>query len=335
MKNKEMFPGCFLLVSLLVFPNTSAAPPKICCSSLLLDTHLEEHKIRGERLGFYSQLGYYGGRPAYRQQGGKYFIYYYEDDRSWIDSKYFIGDDLLAKLVNDMDGYCLDDHDNWSFYNGSIMVYSEMLESNCFTIDEVCCEEINIASENSEKKTFNKSFYGKNPKESLGVYKAIGMVNGRYIYQKENHDRFLEYGYKHWLVSTGVGKSRGHIHHTGGSVCPEHIEKEWEISDKDKNGAWFWKDDPELKITCVKKKNDKKDKDVSEDMGTKAKPLIQRDIIENESSYSSGAIGFGCLSMLLLSLMIGFFARRFKRAWDRGAHGKSLLFQTMDIECQV
>ena len=61
-----------------------------CCSSILLDSNdqvfrmiyqlfpintvytvlihpqFKDHKITGDRLGFYSQLGQYGARPAYR-----------------------------------------------------------------------------------------------------------------------------------------------------------------------------------------------------------------------------------------------------------------------------
>ena len=36
------------------------------CSNILLDSHLEDHKIVGDRLGFYRQLGHYSARPAYR-----------------------------------------------------------------------------------------------------------------------------------------------------------------------------------------------------------------------------------------------------------------------------
>ena len=37
-----------------------------CCSSILLDSHLEDHKVIGDRLGFYQQLGQHNARPAYR-----------------------------------------------------------------------------------------------------------------------------------------------------------------------------------------------------------------------------------------------------------------------------
>ena len=89
--------------------------------------------------------------------------------------------------MNDMDGYCLEEHNNWSFYNTSSFIYSESLATTCSKISEVCCSEIEISSVNSN----NVSFYKENAKEIFGVYKAFGMRNGRYAYQKENQDWFL------------------------------------------------------------------------------------------------------------------------------------------------
>ena len=250
-----------------------------------------------------------------------------------MDSRFFYGASLFTKLVNDMDAYCLDAHNNWSFYNRSELMYSENLTSKCSKIHEVCCHEIELSSVNSDvKNRKNISFYGDEPKDSLGIYKAIGMNNGRYVYQQKNLDRFLEYGDRYWLVSTGIGMYSGHIHHPGGSVCPEHIKNEWQIAEQRKNGQWTWKSDPELKITCVKKSNDIHIKHDSEETGPIAQPYIQIEHVGQTNSSCSGAVAFGCISMLLLIVMIAFFARRFKRAWGRGAHGKQLLFETMDFE---
>ena len=47
------------------------------------------------------------------------------------------------------------------------------------------------------------------------MYKAIGLINGRWVYQKPGEDRYLEYGNKYWIASTGVGKTSGHIHNSG------------------------------------------------------------------------------------------------------------------------
>jgi hypothetical protein len=231
-----------------------------------------------------------------------------------------------------MDAYCLDAYDNWSFYNRSLLMYSENVMANCSKIEDVCCHEIKISSANSDLKYGNKSFYAEEPKESLGNYKSIGMINGRYVYQKENLDRFLEYGERYWLVSTGVGLFSGHIHHPGGNVCPEHIKNEWQIADKDEKDNWFWKDDPELEITCVKQKNHIGPKHTLQGMGPVAQPFIQIEPVRQYTSYSSAAIVFGFITILLLLVMIGYFGRRLHRSWGMGAHGKQLIFETLDME---
>jgi len=302
-----------------------------CCSSILLQSSQEVHKIQGSRLGFYSQLGYYGARPAYRQQGGDFYLFYHEDEQKWVDSRYFYGASLFSKLVNDMDGYCLEEYSNWYFYNRSDLMFSEELTSECSKIEDVCCKEITISSDNSELKYENKSFYGERQKESLGSYKAIGMINGRYVYQKENLDRFLEYGDRYWLVSTGVGKASGHIHHHGGSVCPEHIEKEWQISDKDEDGGWVWRDDTKLKISCIKAHHDNRPIHHNHNGGPVAQPYVKIEPTGDHTSYSSAAVFFGCVTFILLFIMTAFFGRRFYRAWGKGSHGKQLLIETLDM----
>ena len=66
---------------------------------------------------------------------------------------------MFTKLVNDMDAYCLDAYDNWSFYNRSELMYLENLMANCSKIEDVCCHEIHKSSANSELKYGDKSFY--------------------------------------------------------------------------------------------------------------------------------------------------------------------------------
>ena len=84
------------------------------------------------------------------------------------------------------------------------------------------------------------STYGETPSSSLGLYTAIGTQNGRYIYQMEGQDRFLEYGDRYWLVTAGVGRTTGRIHHTVSSVCPQHIRSGWRIASRDGEGEWKW-----------------------------------------------------------------------------------------------
>ena len=57
-----------------------------------------------------------------RQDGGKYFLFYLEDEQKWIDSRHFYGSTLFNKLENNMDGYCLEEHNNWSLFNMSTFI---------------------------------------------------------------------------------------------------------------------------------------------------------------------------------------------------------------------
>ena len=39
-----------------------------------------------------------------------------------------------------------------------------------------------------------------------GVYRAVGVANGRYVYQREGRDRYLEYtAAGDWMVTESVG----------------------------------------------------------------------------------------------------------------------------------
>ena len=63
--------------------------PKQCCSSIVLDSHLDDHKVIGNRLGFYKQLGRYGARPAYKWAlgcVGWWSIVYISDRREELSS---------------------------------------------------------------------------------------------------------------------------------------------------------------------------------------------------------------------------------------------------------
>ena len=94
------------------------------------------------------------------------------------------------------------------------------------------------------------------------MYRAIGMINGRWVYQKPGEDRYLEYGNKYWIASTGVGKTSGHLHNAGGSVCPEHLGPgDWEIS-REVEDKWTWVSDPDLEVICVPENSEDHDDDV-------------------------------------------------------------------------
>ena len=172
----------------------------------------------------------------------------------WTETKYFFGASLFSRLENSNTNYCLDSYNNWSRFNGTDMLFSQKMNASCLTIKDVCCHDIKISSVNENLTTpSNTSLYQSNARETLGEYQAIGMQNGRWVYQKKWEDRFLEYGNKYWLANTGVGKKSGHMHHDGGSICPESITGEWQISSQDEKGRWSWTTDVELKVSCLKK----------------------------------------------------------------------------------
>ena len=82
-----------------------------CCSNILINVdnpHSDIHTNQGARLGFYSQIGYYGARPQYkynwvninayfemllmcRQDGGKYLIFYSSGDQEWLNTEFSAG----------------------------------------------------------------------------------------------------------------------------------------------------------------------------------------------------------------------------------------------------
>ena len=186
-------------------------------------------------------------------------LFYNGDKQKWEDTHYnaFMRGNIPKgdpQLQNDFDGYCLDEKDKWSFYNRSELQFSENMNTSCSKIEEVCCQEINVTFDNSDIKFGNVSYYDEFQKEVFGSYKAFGMNEGRYFYQKNGLDNFLVYWnlpYYHGWVVNGYGKHR--IHHSGGGVCPEHTKNKWKISMDGKKGH---KKAPQIKITCIKKTAD-------------------------------------------------------------------------------
>jgi len=245
-----------------------------------------------------------------------------EEEQKWVDSRYFFGASLFSKLENDQDGQCVEGYSNWYLINGTETMFSEKMEASCREIKSYCCHTINISSGRSQPAGgANLSQYEEQALASLGTYHAIGIVNGRYAYQMAGEDRFLEYGTRYWLASTGVGKTSGHIHHHGGSVCPEHIKGEWQISSKDEAGDWVWTDDLELKVSCAKHTTDP----------AAAGLALPHMAVQRSAAASPALVVLTFLTLLLLALLVIIIARRAHRAWGSGAQGKQLLLQTLDL----
>ena len=60
-------PGlCLLAVACLMMTGSEGEEGAGCCTSILFDSLAEDHKVVGNRLGFYQQFGKYGARPAYK-----------------------------------------------------------------------------------------------------------------------------------------------------------------------------------------------------------------------------------------------------------------------------
>ena len=102
----------------------------------------------------------------------------------------------------------------------------------CSSIQDVCCHKVRINSIRPITATDN--FTNINLTLSFGVYTAIGTNNGRYIYQMEGKDMFLEYELlQNWKVTTGVEQDSssggGRMRYDVGVICPEHSSPEWKI----------------------------------------------------------------------------------------------------------
>jgi hypothetical protein len=269
-------------------------------------------------------------------------LFYSEEKRKWLDTKFFFGATLFSRLENDVQSYCLEDYGVWSFYNDSKMEFTENLVVNCSKIEEVCCHQVEISSTNAA----NTSFYGDANSKTLGTYKAIGTQQGRYLYQKPGEDRFLEYGDRYWLVSTGVGKTSGHLNHVGGSVCPEHLDVGWKISTLDEQGSWDWTEDAGLRVDCLPEAAPTGLPHVRlehrvegrEGLVAERRHELQAGHHITRDGHPAGhhqAGGGGTSStvlavLLLIALlaMAAFFTNRFHKAWGRGAQGKRLLTET-------
>ena len=68
MMGPRKYYSCVLLVFCFIFILSvcSGVNTNNCCKSILFDSHGGDHKIVGNRLGFYHIFGQYGARPGYR-----------------------------------------------------------------------------------------------------------------------------------------------------------------------------------------------------------------------------------------------------------------------------
>ena len=128
-----------------------------------------------------------------------------------------------------------------------------------------------------------------------------------------------------------MGKTSGHIHQDGGSICPESIKGEWQISTKSKDGDWSWKTDLGLEVTCLETKSEDGSEQSSHHPPGKLSHMFQPFRSEEDPGYYSSAVAFGVMTMILAVLLVLFLGRRFKTAWARGAQGKRLVTETLEL----
>ena len=61
----------FLMLLMIVMRSVMMMKMTVCCTNVLIDVDNPEsdvHTLQGARLGFYSQLGFYGARPQYKYE---------------------------------------------------------------------------------------------------------------------------------------------------------------------------------------------------------------------------------------------------------------------------
>ena len=139
----------------------------------------------------------------------------------------------------------------WLAFNGSDWVQSTDLLASCANITSTCCSTVKISrTERSETET--SSLYSQDTRDSLGLYTAVGVYHGRYLYQRPGLERYLVFlDTGDWMVTDKVGHDHGYLSHTGGSVCPEDSDNNWELSIYHQHSDTFtWATDPLLSVQC-------------------------------------------------------------------------------------
>ena len=180
----------------------------------------------------------------------------------WITTPHHVGNTstgITSKSATD----CADSLADWQYFNGTQFQYDRSLKSSCAKIENTCCKHIEISSPASNRTKDNSSLtYTKEAKQTLGRYTAVGTINGRYIYQHDDMDRYLEFdeSKQNWLIVLEIGCTSGFIYHSGGSVCPEHSGTRWHIASfNEEKNTTSWKHDPEFNISCAGDKDESKE----------------------------------------------------------------------------
>eukprot|EP00090_Calanus_glacialis_P015747 TRINITY_DN24816_c0_g1_i1.p1 TRINITY_DN24816_c0_g1~~TRINITY_DN24816_c0_g1_i1.p1 ORF type:complete len:416 (-),score=101.67 TRINITY_DN24816_c0_g1_i1:107-1354(-) len=249
---------------LFLFPLGIVLAQQECCSSIVLDVEDPEsdvHILQGSRLGFYTQIGQYGEKAQYKQVDGDNYIFYSETELMWITTPVHVGSTSTG-ITSKSTANCADSISDWAYFNGTTWQYNRNLKSSCAKIEDICCSNIEMSSPagNNTKDNSSSLVYAEESRKTLGRYIAVGMTNGRYIYQHDDMDRYLEFdeSNQNWLIVHEVGCTSGFIYHSGGSVCPEHSGSRWHTAahDQEKNTTG-WAHDPDFTVKCVEQNSKK------------------------------------------------------------------------------
>ena len=255
-----------------------------------------------------------------RQQGGKYYIFFSAKTNGWVNTIFHVGN-TNAGLWKKESTYCADNIHGWHYYNGSDLVLSKDIVTSCATVEQTCCSSVTISSVSSTSNTSN--LYDNRTRDALGLYSAVGMSNGRYLYQSPGKDKYLEYNSKNqdWLVTGMVGSTWGYIYHNGGSVCVEDASNKWKVGVLGREG---WASDTNLIVECTEREE-------KQEGGGHNEIEALYEITGYVDSGRPTIIGLSFLSLVLFAVILTILGRRFYRAWRKGAHGKNLFLKSIDL----
>jgi len=299
-----------------------------CCTNIVInveDPESDIHLMQGARLGFYTQTGFYGARPQYKQDGGKYIVFFSSEEREWLNTEYHSGN-TSAGLANIATTYCVDSDHPWVFWNGSSWIPSRKVITKCASIKSSCCSSVELSTSNMH----DTELYTSETKDFLGVYTAVGVSNGRYVYQKLGYDGYLEYTDNgDWMVTDMMGTNTGYLSHLGGSVCPEHSSSNWDVLRYNETFTQ-WNHDISLNVKCVQ---DIKESQESPRAGSGYRTGLTGDknIPAGSSDGSAAIIVLAVLCLIMIVALGAIFGTKFRRAWSQGAHGGQLIRESFRI----
>ena len=146
-------------------------------------------------------------------------------------------------ITSNYTGDCIDSTSEWQYYNGSDWRTHKNLTAKCAEIGDTCCKNIEMSSASGTITKDNSSslVFAEEARLTLGKYTAVGTITGRYIYQHQNMDRYLQFEKTNmnWLVVHQVGSISGYIYHKGGSVCAENSGDQWHVASLQNKNTTF------------------------------------------------------------------------------------------------